>query len=55
MAFIHLVVFIANILRVEEIENFAFYIKRHIWADKALKSGCGQFWDLFTLTKMHSV
>ena len=42
-------------LRTQKLENSAFYVKQHVWADAVLKSGCVQFLNLLTLTEMGSV
>ena len=42
-------------LRTQKLWNLVFYIKQHVWADTVLKSGCVQFLNLLTLTKMGSV
>ena len=42
-------------LRIKNLVNLVFYIKQHVWADTVLKSGCVQFLNLLTLTKMGSV
>ena len=53
--FYSLVGFHCEYLRTQKLENLAFYIKQHIWADTVLKNGCVQFLNSLTLRKMGSV
>ena len=53
--FYSLVGFHCEYLRTQNLGNLIFHIKQHVWADTVLKSGCVQFLNLLTLTKMGSV
>ena len=53
--FYSLVCFHCEYLRTQKLENFVFYLKQHVWADAVLNSGCRQFFNLLSLTEMHSV
>ena len=46
-----IVCFHCEYLRTQKFENFAFYLKQHVWADPVLKSGCGQFFNLVSLRR----
>ena len=42
-------------LRTQKLGNLVFCIKQHVWADTVLNSQRVLFWNLLTLTEMHSV
>ena len=42
-------------LRTQELGNLVFYIKKNVWANTVLISGCVQFLNSLTLRDMGSV
>ena len=50
--FYSLVGFHCEYLRIRKLKNFVFHIKRHVWADTVLKSGCGHSENLRSVTEI---
>ena len=53
--FYWLIYFHCEYLNAAKFGNVVFHTKWCVWADIVFKSGRGQFWNLLTLTEMHSV